>query len=139
MKNELKKEVRDYFYGEEEFFDEAYESVMSTMPTNRLMVEHTCDVDKDDLFDGIDKSIVFLKKLKEKGYTRIEERWSGYECNYFVAVKKELETDEEYYHRIATLVAEESEAIERREAQRSAAKKRIKELEDELKKLKKTI
>lgn len=139
MKNELKKEVRDYFSGEVEFFDEAYESVMSTMPTNRKMVEHTCDVDKNDLFGDIDKSIALLKKLKEKGYTSIEERWCGYEDNFYEAVKKELETDEEYYHRIATLVAEESEAIERREAQRSAAKKRIKELEDELKKLKKTI
>lgn len=139
MKNELKKKVRDYFYGEEEFFDEAYESVMSTMPTNRKMVEHTCDVDKNDLFGDIDKSIALLKKLKEKGYTSIEERWCGYEDNFYEAVKKELETDEEYLRRIVVLVVEESKDIERREEQRSAVKKRIKELEDELKKMKNTI
>lgn len=137
--DKLKKEVHGYYRGEDEFFDEAYEHVMSILPTVRIMVEHTCDVEKDDLFVGIDKAIDCLKKLKEVGYTSIEERWCGYEENYIVAIKKELETDEEYYRRIASLVSGASKTIERREAQHNAAEKRINELEDEIRRIKKNM
>ena len=135
----LKKKVHGYYTGEDEFFDEAYKYIMSTFPTARQIVEHTCDVEKDDLFVGIDKAIDCLKKLKEKGYTRIEERWPGYEDNVIVAIKMELETDEEYYRRIASLVRGASKNIEWREAQRNAAEKRINELEDEIRRIKKNM
>ncbi len=135
----LKKNVSGYYIGEDEFFDEAYEYIKSTYPMARQIVEHTCEVEKDVLFDGIDKAIDCLKKLKEEGYTRIEERWYGYEDNYIVAIKTELETDEEYYPRIASLVSGASKTIERREAQRRTAKKRINELEDEIRRIKKNI
>lgn len=135
----LKKNVHGYYRGEDEFFDEAYDYIMSTFPTARQIVEHTCDVEKDALFVGIDKAIDCLKKLKEEGYTSIEERWCGYEDNYIVAIKMELETDEEYYRRIASLVSGASKTIERREAQRRTAEKRINELEDEIRRIKKNM
>lgn len=136
MEKTLKEEVRDYYYGEEEYFDEAFDHAMKTAPTNRQYVEHTCDIDTDDLFDGIDRVIEKLKSLKARGYTRIEQRWSGYEDNYFVAIITELENDSEYCRRLAKLTICASENIARREYKKAENKKRIKELEDELKRLK---
>lgn len=136
MEKTLKENVRDYYCGEEEYFDEAFDYVMKTARTFRIKVEHTCDIDNDDLFDGIDKVIEYLKGLKSKGYTRIEERWSGYEDNYFVAIKNEEEDDNEYYRRLAKLTDSASNVIEERESEKAEKEKRIKELEAELKKLK---
>ncbi len=137
MDKVLKKEVRDYYYGEDEYFDEAFDNVMKTAQTYRIEVEHTLDIDNDDLFDGIDNVIAFLNKLKSQGYIRIEERWSGYEDNYFVAIKKEPENDEEYYRRLAVLTNVASEVIGRRESEKAKKNKRIMELEAELKRLRK--
>ena len=137
--DKLKKEIFCYYDGEDKFFEEAYDNVMKTHPTARRTVMHTCDVEKDDLFTNIDKAIAFLQKLKKEGYSHIEERWSGYEDNFIIAGKDELETDEEYFRRLAGLVKVESKTIEKREAIRQEARKRISELEGEIRKLKKDM
>lgn len=65
-------------------------------------------IDDDRLFarNGIDDSIKYLNELKEAGWTHIEERWTGYETNFFVAYKYVNEPDYIYKSRIADLIKE---------------------------------
>ena len=132
----IKEQVKDYYCGEDEFFNEAFDSFIKTAPTKRQVVKHTCHIKSDDLFGNIDKVIKYLESLKSQGYVEIEERWSGYEDNYFVGIKNEEETDEEYYGRLGEIVSEYSMCIKKREEEKTRKNKRIKELEDELRKLK---
>ena len=132
----IKERVKNYYWGEDEFFDESFNSCIKTTSAKREMVEHTCDVEKDDLFGNIDSVIEYLKSLKLQGYVEIDERWSGYEDNYFVGVKNEEETDDEYYSRLGKIVSKYSMDIRKRKEEEARKNKRIKELEEELYKLK---
>ena len=132
----LKENVLEYYSGDDEYFDEAFDGVMKTAPSKRMTVPHTCDIEKKDLFCNIDNVIEYLKSLKSQGYVEIEEKWSGYEDNYFVAIKYEEETDNEYYRRLGELTSDYSEDIADREEEKKRKNKRIKELEEELRKLK---
>lgn len=137
-KEEIKKQVFDWYSEEDKYFDESFETVMNTTHVKRKLVQRTFEIERDKLFGVIDNVVPFLMSLKEKGYVSIEERWSGYENNYFVAVKNGIENDEEYCERLAKMVNTVSKQIEEREKKKGEKEKRIKELEFELRKLKET-
>lgn len=64
-------------------------------------------IDSDKLFAlTIDESIKYLQEIKSKGYTQIEEKWCGYDDNYFVASRYTIEPEEKYEHRISSLIIE---------------------------------
>ena len=106
---------------------------------DRIMVEKESDcLDKDKLFaNTIDETLAYINSLKSKGWTSIQEKWSGYEDNYFVACKTVLEDDDDYAKRIGReILNEEVKKEVRRREQDKAKQKKIAELEKELKKLK---
>lgn len=98
-----------------------------------------CELDRECLFGDIDMIQKNLKKLKNEGYSEIKEFWSGYESNYFVAIKYERETDDEYYERLQKEINPYMRAIEDNKRQIVNKKKKIAELEKEIQKLKKEI
>lgn len=94
----------------------------------RQIVEHTFELDEEEFFDvSIDETIAYLNVLKAKGYEHIEQRWSGYESNYFVACKWEAENDDEYAQRIADLI---NDLIHKREKEIDEEKERQYKLKD---------
>ena len=105
----------------------------------RLMVNHGKVLDKDKLFNSIGKMIKLLTSLKEEGYETISEMWSGYETNYFVADKRELETDEEYASRIYGVINREIGCIKDEAEEKEKKLKEIRRLESEILKLKKGL
>jgi len=100
---------------------------------------HEHELDRELLFGDIDMIQKNLKKLKNEGYSEIKELWSGYESNYFVAIKYERETDEEYYGRLQKEIKPYLREIEDNKRQIVNKKKKIAELEKEIQKLKKEI
>lgn len=102
----------------------------------RIKVNHSKELDRDVLFNSIDNMIKLLQSLKAEGYTSVSQEWSGYEDNYFIADKYEMETDDEAARRLCMIINDEIMEIQREEELIENKKKRIKELEDELKKLK---
>lgn len=100
---------------------------------------HERELDKELLFGDIDMIQKNLKGLKNEGYSEIKEFWSGYESNYFVAIKYERETDGEYYGRLQKEINPYLREIENNRHQIKKKKKRIEELEKEIQKLKKEI
>lgn len=102
----------------------------------RAKVEHSEYIDEKNLFCEIDEIIAFLTSLKKTGYTSIYQRWSGYEDNYFVAVKISDETDDEYHERLADTIAPYIEGYLKEDDEKESRKRRIRELEQELQKLK---
>lgn len=94
-------------------------------------------IDSDKLFAAnIDDSIKYLKELKEAGWTRIEEEWSGYETNYFVACKYIKEPEDAYKSRITDLVEYFIPGILNEEKDIREKKKMIAQLKKELNELK---
>lgn len=102
----------------------------------RIEVNHSKELDRDVLFNSIDNMIKLLQSLKAEGYTSVSQEWSGYEDNYFIADKYEMETDDEAARRLCMIINDEIMEIQREEELLEKKKKRIKELEAELKKLK---
>lgn len=102
----------------------------------RIEVNHSKELDRDVLFNSIDNMIKLLQSLKAEGYTSVSQEWSGYEDNYFIADKYEMETDDEAARRLCMIINDEIMEIQREEELIEKKKKRIKELEAELKKLK---
>lgn len=132
----LKKAVKEHYYEEDKFFNKAYNAIIKTEDAKRQIVEHAYAIEEQDLCCNIDKAIKFLQSLKAQGYTEIEQRWLGYEDNYFVAIKKEEETDDEYYIRLGRLVEGYAQHIEQQEDLKLKKENSIKELEEELRQLK---
>lgn len=105
---------------------------------NRKRMERVINVNEDKLFDvPIEDAINYLKTLNGKHI--LEQRWSGYEDNYFVAVYDDAENDDEYVYRISRLASKEldkinKEAEEKRqkEAKIAQLKKELRELEGQL-------
>lgn len=102
----------------------------------RIEVNHSKELDNDVLFNSIDNMIKLLQSLKAEGYTSVSQEWSGYEDNYFIADKYEMETDDEAAQRMCMIINDEIMEIQHEEELIENKKKRIKELEAELKKLK---
>ena len=115
--------------------------VIETLKKNeadkRQIVEHVKAVENYKLFNNIDYAIEYLQSLKSQGYTTLDERWSGYETNYFVACKNEIETNEEFFKRICkeghTLAKTYSDEETKKKKIRAEIKEKQKEI-DELKK-----
>ena len=90
-------------------------------------------IDSDKLFlVNIDNTINYLLELKNDGWDGIDEKWSGYEDNYFVAYKYIKEPDDVYKHRIEKLISDCIPDILEEE-------KKIKEKEEMIEKLKKEL
>lgn len=106
---------------------------------SRLMVNHGKVLNRYELFTSINKMIKLLTSLKEKGYESISEEWSGYETNYFVADKHELETDEEYASRVYGVINREIDCIKDEAEEKENKLKEIHRLESEIHKLKKGL
>ena len=101
----------------------------------RMDKEREYDVDKNMLFTDIDSVIKYLNSLKKEGYTNIEQKWSGYEDNYFVATKTEKETDDEMYMRFREIVEEEIEEIEKKLEIKEKKKEEMNVLRNKMRKL----
>ena len=101
---------------------------------SRENTEHTKTLEEADLFGSVDKMVMYIEKLKKEGYTEIRQKWSGYEDNYFVAVKVEKETDEEMYVRFRDIVQEEADRVEYEHEQKAKKAREIAELKLKIKK-----
>ena len=123
------------------FFDEAVMRIKkhNDYVLERLMVNHSKYISKDDLFTSIGKMIKLLTSLKKDGYESISEEWSGYEDNYFVADKYEYETDDEYASRLSQIINNEIDLIKDEQDEREKKLLEIKMLETKLNSLKKNI
>lgn len=139
----LEKEIKDRVIASDDFdlIDRVWKKYKETNAIEKETVEHqSSHLDKDKLFaDSIDETIAYLQSLKKEGYQYIDEGWSGYEDNYFIAVKEELETDDEFVRRIGTdlnleVRSEKVRQMEIRRMQEEIArkKKEIQELERQI-------
>lgn len=135
---DLKRKVYDYYCGDDDLFDDAYSYIMEHNKglLNKIDVKRTKEISKEDLFGNIDDVISFLTSLKKDGYDEIDEKWSGYEDNYFQAEKYTKETDEELYSRIAVKVAERADFLLIEKKKNAEKERRIKELEEKIRRLK---
>ena len=76
--------------------------IIADIPQNKFkphtITEIIKEVDKDNLFDRkVSEIITFLSQYKD--YT-LEERWSGYEDNYFTLIQERQENLDEIVNRI---------------------------------------
>ncbi len=125
------------------YSENVIERVIETLKKNeadkRKNTDHTKDVEKERLFNNIDDVIVYLQTLKSQGYTNLEERWSGYEDNYIVAWKNELETNEEFFKRICKEAHTLAETYSRQETEKKKIQAEIKKKQKEIEELKKKL
>lgn len=98
----------------------------------------SADIDEDKLFGQTPSFISsYLAKFEKKfGEGTVEQRWAGYESNYFVYQYKGVEDDETVENRIYKKVQKEVVKYIKVEEQKLAKENKIKELEKELAKLK---
>ena len=115
------------------------ETLKKNTADKRQIVEHIEDVEKERLFNNIDDVIVYLQTLKSQGYTNLEERWSGYEDNYIVACKNEIETNEEFFKRICKEAHTLAETYSRQETEKKKIQAEIKKKQKEIEELKKKL
>ena len=99
----------------------------------------TVDLDEDKLFGQTPSFISkYLSEYEQKfGEGTVEQRWSGYEDNYFVYQYKGVEDDNVIEGRLYEHVSKEVDKYLKEKEKKLAKEKRIKELEKELAKLKK--
>ena len=125
------------------YSDHILKRVIETLKKNeadkRKIANHTKDVEKERLFNNIDDVIVYLQTLKSQGYTNLEERWSGYEDNYIVAWKNELETNEEFFKRICKEAHTLAERYSNENAEKKKIQAEIKKKQKEIEELKKKL
>ena len=118
--------------GTMDLFSEAFKR--GEIPSEKMKIADDMDIDTDKLFDvTIDEAIKYLQSLPKDAI--LEERWSGYEDNYFVASKYVEEGDESMSSRIflafRDYLEKRNERLEEHKKQ-----KRIEILEAELARLK---
>ena len=142
MEKNLEKAIKDWVYASDDskLIDEVWAKCLNDKKINldRIMIEKESDcLDEDKLFaDTIDETLAYINSLKKEGWTSIEQKWSGYEDNYFVACKTVLEDDDDYAKRIGRDILNEKVRIEvSRREEVDAKRKKIEALEDEIKKL----
>lgn len=96
-------------------------------------------LDEDKLFGQTPSFISkYLSEFEQKfGKGTVEQRWSGYEDNYFVYQYKGVEDEDVIEERLCEHVRKEVEKYLKEKEKKLAKEKRIKELEKELAELKK--
>lgn len=99
---------------------------------NRKETEQTIDIEEEELFNDIDNVISFLKKLKDDGYTSIRQEWPDYNINNFIGVKSGIETDEQYFERIAEEVSRRYDIIKDQNRKKEDIKQQICDLRNQL-------
>lgn len=115
------------------------ETLKKNAADKRQIVEHADDVEKERLFNNIDDVIAYLQSLKSQGYTNLDERWSGYEDNYIVACKNEIETNEDFFKRICKEAHILAETYSNEESKKKKIQAEIKKKQKEIEELKKKL
>jgi len=145
-KNSIKRNVIDNIFSYYEY--DGLTRAEADMLFNRHVVEEdftpreeykTVDLDEDKLFGQTPSFISkYLSEYEQKfGEGTVEQRWSGYEDNYFVYQYKGVEDDNVIEGRLYEHVSKEVDKYLKEKEKKLAKEKRIKELEKELAKLKK--
>lgn len=130
---------KDFFKCDENYDRQSYDKVYDNIDISllkRKTVKHTQTIDKEDIFNKIENVINFLKNAQTEGWITLSEEWSGYETNYIVLSKYELEDDHEYIWRTYRLVKQKFDDINKAEELKQKRLLKIKQLENEIKKLK---
>ncbi len=133
-----KKLLEDYFSSEQELAEMAIERLEKRNPFAfvREKTVHSKEIDEEQFFGDIDRMVKFLGELKKQGYTRLVQKWHGYEDNGFYAEKDEDETYGEMLGRFWRMANEEVSILEDEIEEADKRKAKIAELEKELKRLK---
>lgn len=142
MDKKVRKELlEDFFSSEQELAEMAIERLEKRNPFAfvREKTVHSKEVDEEQFFGDIDRMVKFLGELKKQGYTRLVQKWHGYENNCFLAEKDEDETHEEMLWRFYRMIHEEVRILEDEIEAADKRKAKIAALEKELKALKKGL
>lgn len=130
---------KEYFKGDEDYDRQSYDKVYDNIDISllkRKTVKHAQTIDKEDIFNKIENVINFLKNAQTEGWITLSEEWSGYETNYIVLSKYELEDDYEYIWRTYRLIKQKFDDFNKAEELKQKRLLKIKQLENEIKKLK---
>lgn len=111
--------------------------IIDDIPQNNFkpltITEIIKEVDKDDLFDRkVSEIITFLSQYKD--YT-LEERWYGYEDNYFVLTQERQENLDEIVNRIYNDIQSSCQEYVTKEEELKRIEKQISELQDKRNKI----
>ena len=99
----------------------------------RTITEVKEEIDRENLFDRkVSDVITYLSQYKD--YT-LEERWSGYEDNYFVFSTQRPETSDEIATRICNIVRGSCCSFLKQEEQIADIDRQIRRLENQKRKL----
>lgn len=97
------------------------------------LVEKEISADEERLFgENVSDVIDYLSSYKD---CELRQEWSGYEDNYFVFVKKVIETDDEIIDRLHIYVGEEIKSLLRKRDEQESLKKKKKEYQDKIREL----
>lgn len=130
---------KNFFKDDENYGRQSYDKVYDNIDISllkRKTVKHTQTIDKEDIFNKIENVINFLKNAQTEGWITLSEEWSGYETNYIVLSKYELEDDHEYIWRTYRLVKQKIDDFNKADELKQKRLLKIKQLENEIKKLK---
>ena len=111
--------------------------IIDDIPQNRFkpltITEIIKEVDKDDLFDRkVSEIITFLSQYKD--YTH-EERWCGYEENYFTLTQERQENLDEIVNRIYNDIQSDCQKYVTKEEELKKIDKQISELQNKRNKI----
>ena len=111
--------------------------IIDDIPQNKFkpltITEIIKEVDEDDLFDRkVSEIITFLSQYKD--YT-LEERWYGYEENYFVLTQERQENLDETVNRIYNDIQSNCQEYVEKEEELKKIEKQISELQDKRNKI----
>ena len=111
--------------------------IIDDIPQNKFkpltITEIIKELDKDDLFDRkVSEIITFLSQYKD--YT-LEERWSGYEENYFVLTQERQENLDEIVNRIYNDIQSDCQEYVTKEEELKKIEKQISELQNKRNKI----
>lgn len=111
--------------------------IIDDIPQNNfkplIITEIIKEVDKDDLFDKkVSEIITFLSQYKD--YT-LEERWSGYEENYFTLTQERQENLDEIVNRIYNDIQSDCQEYVTKQEELKKIEKQISELQNKRNKI----
>ena len=111
--------------------------IIDDIPQNKFkpltITEIIKEVDKDNLFDRkVSEIITFLSQYKD--YT-LEERWSGYEDNYFTLTQERQENLDEIVNRIYNDIQSDCQEYVTKEEELKKIEKQISELQNKRNKI----